>query len=384
MFLKLGLTSFGGPTAHIGFFRTEFVERRRWLSDHQFAHLLAVCQFLPGPASSQLGFCIGLQRAGWLGALGAFIGFTLPSAIVLVAFAVALPLLSSTAGEAVIHGLKLVACAVVADALIGMGGKLCPDWRRRLLALVSALVMIAAASSLMQLGVVLVAGLVGTIILKDLPASDRPEINVPYGHRLGGALIAVFFAIFVALSLGAASQQEANAVTVAEAFYRAGALVFGGGHVVLPLLENSTVGQGWLSPEKFLAGYGAAQAIPGPMFSFAAYLGSVISTPLSSMSSAGIALLFMFLPGFLLVAGILPFWSSLSRHTVMSRAVGGVNAAVVGLLAAALYTPIITSGIARLIDLAIVLVGFILLFRWRLSPLWVVFWSVAASLLAMS
>lgn len=379
-FLKLGLTSFGGPIAHLGYFRTELVERRRWVNDEQFGHLLAICQFLPGPASSQLGFSLGLLRAGWLGALAAFIAFTLPSALMLLAFAAALPLLSGPIGQAAVHGLKLVACAVVAAAVLGMAKKLCPDVSRQTIAVLSAAALLMVASPVAQLVVVALAALAGVFILRGKVAVNSANaLQVPYGARTGGLLIAVFTGFLVGLPILAASVGGLS--TVAEAFYRVGALVFGGGHVVLPLLQESVVSSGGVSPDQFLAGYGASQAIPGPMFAFSAYLGTMLSPTANTCLSAATALVFIFLPGFLLVGGVLPFWQFVSKNHVASNAIAGVNAAVVGMLGAALYNPVFVSGIPSPTDFAIALVGFGLLVTWRVSPLGVVLWCVAASVL---
>ncbi|MFP3976841.1 chromate efflux transporter [Marinobacter sp. KMM 10035] len=378
VFLKLGLTSFGGPVAHLGYFRTEIVERRRWLSDEQFGQLLAISQFLPGPASSQLGFALGLLRAGSLGALAAFVAFTLPSALLLVAFAAALPLLSGAVGGAAIHGLKLVACAVVADAVLGMSKKLCPDMPRRAIAVLSAAALLVASSAFSQLAVVMIAGVVGVFFLRGVSApKSESGFLISYGPRTGGVLLLIFAGLLFGLPFIATG--DPDFASVAEAFYRAGALVFGGGHVVLPLLQDSVVSTAWVAPEQFLAGYGAAQAVPGPMFSFSAYLGAVISPEENTYLMAATALVFMFLPGFLLMAGVLPFWSAVSSNPTAGRAIAGVNAAVVGLLAAALYNPIFTSGITSLADLAIAVVAFALLVVWRVSPLMVVLWCVIAS-----
>lgn len=377
-FLKLGLSSFGGPIAHLGYFRREIVERRAWISEEQFAQLLAICQFLPGPASSQLGFGLGLLRAGWRGALAAFLAFTLPSALLLVAFAQALPLLSGAIGQAAIHGLKLVACAVVADAVLGMSRKLCPDAARRTLAVLAAAVSLVVSSALIQVALVLTAAALAALVLRGpTAATTANRLPVPFGPRTGAALLLAFTALLVALPLFA-SDQPALA-SVADAFYRAGALVFGGGHVVLPLLQDTVVAPGWVTPDQFLAGYGASQAIPGPMFSFSAYLGASMSPGDGTHLTATTALAFMFLPGFLLIAGILPFWNSLSHHPAAARAIAGVNAAVVGILAAALYDPIFTSGIGSPQDLAIAVVAFGMLVAWRASPLLVVLWCVVAS-----
>jgi len=381
-FLKLGLTSFGGPIAHLGYFRKELIERRGWLSDNQFGQLLAICQFLPGPASSQLGFCIGLLRAGWQGALLAFLAFTLPSAVLLIAFAAILPMLSGVVGAAAIHGLKLVACAVVADAVLGMAKKLCPDADRQAIAVLSLATLLVISSATMQLFVVGLAALAGTRVLRGVSAQDSVH-NLPlsYGRGVGGLFILLFGMLLIGLPLFATATPEI--LSVAGAFYRAGALVFGGGHVVLPLLQDSVVTPAWVTPEQFLAGYGASQAIPGPMFAFSAYLGAVMSEGQGAWLMAAVALCFMFLPGFLLVIGVLPFWRAVSYNPMASRAIAGVNAAVVGFLGAALYNPIFTSGITDPTDLAIAVVAFGLLAIGRLSPLVVVAWCVFASVLRL-
>lgn len=381
-FLKLGLTSFGGPIAHLGYFRTELIERRGWLSDNQFGQLLAICQFLPGPASSQLGFCIGLLRAGWLGAFLAFLAFTLPSAVLLIAFAASFPMLSGPVGAAAIHGLKLVACAVVADAVLGMAKKLCPDAPRQAIAVLALATLLIVSSAIVQLLVVVFAALAGALLLRDIAAPENThQLPLSYGAGVGVLFILIFVGLLVGLPFFATAKPEV--LSVAEAFYRAGALVFGGGHVVLPMLQDTVVTSGWVTPDQFLAGYGASQAIPGPMFAFSAYLGSVLSQGESVWLMAVVALCFMFLPGFLLVIGVLPFWRAVSHNSTTSRAIAGANAAVVGLLGAALYNPIITSGITSLSDLAIAVVAFGLLAIWRLSPVVVVVWCVVASVLRL-
>ena len=381
-FLKLGLTSFGGPVAHIGYFRTEFVERRGWVTEEEFAQLLATSQFLPGPASSQLGFSIGLLKAGWLGALAAFVAFTLPSVMLLVAFAALLPILAGDLGQAIIHGLKLVACIVVADAVISMAKSLCPDWATRSIAAASIVTLILLTTAFAQLVVIAIAALIGAVFLtKHSQTTIAKPVSVSYGTGLGWVLLTCFVLLLVSLPLLASSQPDL--VSIADAFYRAGALVFGGGHVVLPLLDESVVSSGWLSAEQFLAGYGAAQAIPGPMFAFSAYLGSLIGAEDSSWTFATVATLFMFLPGFLLMAGVLPFWRYLSQSSRAAGIIRAVNAAVVGLLAAALYDPIFTSGITAASDAVIALIGFAILFKWRVSPLIIVVFCVSAILLRM-
>jgi chromate transporter len=374
-FLKLGLTSFGGPVAHIGYFRKAFVEQKQWLTESQFGQLLAICQFLPGPASSQLGFCLGLLRAGWLGALSAFVAFTLPSALLLIAFASLLPLLDGQIGQSLIHGLKLVACAVVADAVYGMAKKLCPDWQRMMIAIISALVLVLFGVSWLQLLVVFTGGMVGLLLCRHVSVQAAENIQVSYSRRF--ALI--FFAVFVLLLIGLPMISSGSSIaSVADIFYQAGALVFGGGHVVLPLLEESVVATNMVSDDVFLIGYGASQAIPGPMFAFAAYLGAMM--PEANWLTPFIALAFMFIPGFLLILAVLPFWKTISAQTNFTHALAGLNAAVVGLLAAALYDPIITSGIASLVDVCIVAVALALLSYGRVSALWIVLWCVLASL----
>lgn len=386
-FLKLGLTSFGGPVAHLGYFRKELVEKQRWVSESQFGQLLAICQFLPGPASSQLGFVLGLLRAGWLGALAAFLAFTLPSTLLLIGFASLLPHLSSPLGEAIIHGLKLVAFAVVADAVWGMSKKLCPDMVRRIIAILAALVLLFFGSTWLQLLVIFGSAIASVLFCHTVAHHPKDQIQLPYGKKLGLGLLSIFLTL-LAIVLLAPSQSGFQ--TIAHLFYRAGALVFGGGHVMLPLLQDSVVTTGLVSNENFLAGYGASQAIPGPMFAFSAYLGSIIPgsiIPNSTMPTAehlswlgaSIALAFMFLPGFLLVTAVLPIWESISHNSVAAKAIAGVNAAVVGLLAAALYNPIFTASIMSISDLMIGLIGLALLLVWRLSPLLVVIWCVLTS-----
>lgn len=381
-FLKLGLTSFGGPIAHTGYFRSEIVQRRRWISDDQFGQLIAICQFLPGPASSQLGFSLGLLRAGWSGAFAAFLAFTLPSALLLVAFAAALTLLSGPAGQAAIHGLKLVACAVVADAVLGMSKKLCPDTPRRVIAVLAFAALLAGSSAWTQLVVVTLGAVVGAFFFRGIcvPGDTNP-IQVSFDPRAGSILLLIFGSLLVGLPLAATGKPDF--ASVADAFYRAGALVFGGGHVVLPLLQDSVVSSAWVAPDQFLAGYGASQAIPGPMFAFSAYLGAVLSPGGGAYLMAATALVFMFLPGFLLVAGVLPFWGAVSHNPTAGRAVAGVNAAVVGILGAALYDPVFTSGITGPKDLAIAAVAFGLLGVWRASPIIVVLWCVFANVLQL-
>jgi len=378
-FLKLGCTSFGGPIAHIGYFRKELVGRRQWLSESQFSQLLAICQFLPGPASSQLGFGIGLARAGWLGALAAFVGFTLPSVLLLLGFVSLLPTLAGAEGQAGLHGLKIVAFAVVADAVVGMSKKLCPDVRRVAIAVVVTGTLLFFGGVWAQVLVVVAGAVAGIFLCKSEPTEVEPSLSVAYGKATGATLLVLFFALLVGLPLLAI--YDGGLAALADAFYRAGALVFGGGHVVLPLLEDAVVTSGWVSSERFLAGYGAAQAIPGPLFAFSAYLGALAPAGQPAWLGAITALLFMFLPGFLLVAGVLPFWQTVARNASANRAIAGVNAAVVGLLAAALYDPIFSAAIRGSADVLIAAVALSLLLIWRLSPLLVVLWCATASIL---
>ncbi len=371
VFLRLGLTSFGGPVAHIGYFRKELVERRGWVSESQFTQLFAICQFLPGPASSQLGFTLGLVRAGVPGALAAFLAFTLPSALLLVAFALWVPQLSGALALAAVQGLKLVAFAVVADAVWGMARKLCPDVPRALLALMAVMVLLVLDSAAAQLLVVAMGAIAGGVFCRQGELVDAPLPPVPYGPRAGGVLLAAFGAGLLVLPLLAS--EDGGLVAVVGAFYQAGALVFGGGHVVLPLLEDAVVSTGWVSQQAFLAGYGAAQAIPGPMFAFSAYLGAMLPGAMGPQAPvmAMLALLAIFLPGFLLVAGVLPFWHRVAGNTNLASAIAGVNAVVVGMLGAALYDPIFVSAMLTPADGVIGIAGWLLLAVVR-APAWAV------------
>lgn len=373
-FLRLGLTSFGGPVAHLGYFRNEFVLRRRWVSEEQFAELITLVQFLPGPLSSQLGFTLGLLRAGWAGAIAAFVAFTLPSALLLGGFAFMGAAFSGAAGEAVIHGLKLVAVCVIAQAVVGMSRRLTPDLTRIVIAVLGAIVVLLGHQPWLQLTAIGVGALLGGMLCRDVPISDAIPMQLPYGKGLAAGLLAAFAGLLV-LSLSVSESAPAE-LQVGAGMYRAGALVFGGGHVVLPLLEQVVVKPGWLDADDFLAGYGAAQAIPGPMFSLSAYLGAKIDgVPLALLSVIAI-----FLPGFLVVGGALPFFSQLTSHRSVRTMLAGVNAAVVGLLAAALYDPVWTSAIEDSSDIAIAAVGFALLMTGRVSTLWVVAGCVGTSL----
>jgi len=375
-FLKLGLTSFGGPIAHIAYYRDAFIEKRRWLSEEQFAQLLMLCQFLPGPASSQMGFSVGLIRAGWLGGLAAFTAFTLPSAILLYLFAQWLPYLSDTIGSAAIHGLKLVALAVVAQAVWLMARQLTPDWQRRLIALIAIIFLVMVNQPLAQIAVVLGGALAGLVLCRHqrFPAS---QFDISYGKRIAWSLLTVFMILLFSLPFLAGMN---SLLAVMDAFYRAGALVFGGGHVVLPLLEQTVVEPGWVAADDYLAGYGAAQAVPGPVFAVAAYLGALLPGEMGGLSGAVMALAAIFLPGFLLISAMLPLWQSVLKYPLAASALAGVNASVVGLLAAALYDPIWLSAVHHVSDFVIALVGFIMLQFFRLSALLVVAWCLLASI----
>lgn len=377
-FLKLGLTSFGGPIAHLGYFRREIVEKRGWVSESQYAQLLAICQFLPGPASSQLGFSLGLIRSGWRGALAAFLAFTTPSAILLILFAAFLPYLSGPLGSSGIHGLKIVAFTVVAHGVSGMLRQLCPDKERLVIATLAAVILLVMGSALVQVVVILSGGVAGLFFCRQVTPHSGSSLTV-HATRRGSLLFLGLFSILLVL-LPLFAQFYPGYLTIADAFYRAGSLVFGGGHVVLPLLEEYVVYPGWVSQDQFLAGYGAAQAVPGPLFSFAAYLGLVFASDAGGPAGSILALLCIFLPGFLLVAGILPLWSQFSKGVRANRAIAGVNAAVVGILGAALYDPIFINAIHGPVDLAIGLIGFMILAGLRLSPLYVVAWCVLASI----
>jgi chromate transporter len=378
VFLRLGLTSFGGPIAHFVLFRREFVERRAWVSERQFGQLLTLSQFLPGPGSSKLGFAIGLLRAGWPGAVAAFVAFTLPSALLLFAFAGLLPLLSGGSGQAVLHGLKLVALAVVAYGLVGMVRSLCPDAVRRILAVLAAVIVLFIGQSWAQLLAVVLGGTGGAIWCRNVHPDFSGELAVRYSTRTGWCLLLVFFVLLIGLPW-AAQTSRYDSVRYAEAFFHTGAMAFGGGHVVLPLLQDSVVKTGWISSADFLAGYGAAQAVPGPMFALSAYLGARLPGREGGWLGASVALVATFLPGFLLIAGVLPFWRALAGHPGAARAIAGVSAAVVGLLAAALYDPVWVSAVRGPADIAIAGVALLALARWQVSVLLIVLLCVASS-----
>jgi len=377
IFLKLGLTSFGGPIAHIGYFREEFVARRKWLDEHAYADLVGLCQFLPGPASSKVGFSIGLMRGGYRGALAAWLGFTLPSAIALVLFAYGAGALGGPVGTGLLHGLKLVAVAIVAQAVWGMARTLCPDRERASIAVAAALIILFSASSAAQIGAIVLGGIAGLALCRNAPPAPSGHVSMPVSRGAGIVMLVLFFVLLAGLPILRGLTQSSG-VALFEAFYRSGALVFGGGHVVLPLLREAVVTPGWVSDDAFLAGYGAAQAVPGPLFTFSAYLGAVVNIAPHGLAGAALGLIGIVVPGMLILLGALPFWDTFRKRPGAQAVMRGVNAAVVGLLGAALYSPVWTSSVKTPADLAVALVGFVLLMAWRAPPLVVVVVSAAA------
>ena len=369
VFLRLGLTSFGGPIAHLGYFRAELVVKRKWLDESAYADLVALCQFLPGPASSQVGFSVGVLRAGGLaGGLAAWAGFTLPSALVLIAFAYGAAAFRGALGDGLIHGLKLVAVAVVAQAVWGMAQRLAPDRQRASIALGAVLIVVFAATAIGQIAAIALGAVAGLVFCRGEDVAERGSLSFPVGRASAIAALVLFG---VGLILPPFLAPGSQLFAVFGAFYRSGALVFGGGHVVLPLLQAEVVRPGWVGPDAFLAGYGAAQAVPGPLFTFAAYLGAVMQPQPNGLAGATIALVAIFLPGLLLVYGTLPFWDALRRRPRAQAAMRGTNAAVVGILAAALYSPVWTSAVLGPRDFALAVASFVLLTIWEIPP-WIV------------
>jgi chromate transporter len=369
-FLRLGVTSFGGPIAHLSYFHDEFVTKRKWINGHAYADLVALCQFLPGPASSQVGIAVGLNRAGILGAIVAWIGFTLPSAIILVLFGLGISKFAINMDAGWLHSLKVVAVAVVAQAIWGMGVMLCPDKERITIAGIACILAGLIPLGWMQIGVIILGGVAGVFSLRNTATLPHVPVEIPLSKRQG----AFFLILFVALLLVLPSVSQfsgSHGLKMFDSFYRAGSLVFGGGHVVLPLLQAEVVPTAWVSNDAFMAGYGAAQAIPGPLFTFTAYLGAVSSITPNGWSGAALCLMAAFLPAFLLVLGAIPFWEKLREFKNMRYALLGINAAVVGLLIAAFYHPVWTSGITNIKDFSLALGGFILLTFWRV-PSWAV------------
>jgi chromate transporter len=368
-FLRLGLTSFGGPVAHIGFFRSEFVSQRHWLDEAQFADIVALSQMLPGPASTKVGIMLGLLRAGIPGALVGWLGFTMPSALALIAFGYGVRELGDLGNAAWLHGLKIVAVAVVAQAVWGMARTLCPDRERATIAVAAAVLALAVPSSLGQVAGILLGGLVGWRLLPDETIALIP---LPLGISRWWSIVSIilFFALLAGLPL-LAFATGSHLVALFEAFYRSGSLVFGGGHVVLPLLQAAVVPPGWIDNNVFLAGYGAAQAVPGPLFTFSAYLGTMMGETPNGWQGGLFCLAAMFLPAFFLSIGPLPLWNWFRRQSGMRSVLKGINAAVVGLLLAALYHPVWTSAIGSPADFALGIVAFLLLALWAAPP-WLV------------
>jgi chromate transporter len=379
-FLRLGLTSFGGPIAHLGYFRTEFVERRRWVDDRSYGELVALSQFLPGPSSSQVGFALGLLRAGPLGALGAFAAFTLPSAILLVLFAVGVSWFDGPIAAGALAGLKVVAVAIVAQAVIGMARTLTPDLRRAAIALVALVIVVAFAGPLGQVGAILVGAIAGMLLCRAPIESTDDGTRFAIPRWVGIVALAVFAALVAALPVVAALVRS-PVVTLVDSFVRAGALVFGGGHVVLPLLEAEVVSTGLVGSDEFLAGYSAAQAVPGPLFTFAGYLGALAEPGPGGVAGAALALVAIFLPGFLILIGVLPFWHALRARPLAQGFIRGASAAVVGILAAALYDPVFTSAIVDPATFALAVACFVLLVVAKAPPWAVVLLGAAAGIL---
>jgi chromate transporter len=378
-FLRLGLTSFGGPIAHLGYFRTEFVERRRWVDDRGYGELVALSQFLPGPSSSQVGFALGLLRAGPLGALAAFTAFTLPSAILLVLFAFGVSWLDGPIASGALTGLKVVAVAIVAQAVIGMARTLTPDLRRAAIAVVGLVIVVAFAGPLGQVGAILVGVVAGMLLCRGPAETEDDGWAFAIPRWVGVSALAVFAVLIAGLPVLAALVRS-PVVSLLDSFVRSGALVFGGGHVVLPLLEAEVVSTGLVGSDEFLAGYSAAQAVPGPLFTFAGYLGALVEPGPGGFAGAALALVAIFLPGFLILIGVLPFWHSLRTRPVAQGFIRGASAAVVGILAAALYDPVFTSAIVDPATFALAVACFVLLAVAKAPPWSVVLLGAAAGI----
>ncbi len=376
-FLRLGLTSFGGPVAHLGYFRDEFVRRRGWLDEAAYADLVALCQFLPGPASSQVGIAIGLTRAGLGGASAAWLGFTAPSAVALILFGYGVAAWRGILDTGFLHGLKIVAVAVVAQAVWGMARTLTPDQPRITLAVAAALLALSVPGSVGQIVAIVAGGVVGLLLQRPDLAVTEPPAPLTIGRPHAILALALFLALLLGLPLVSEAMTN-HGLDLFTSFYRSGSLVFGGGHVVLPLLQSEVAPPGWVDNDTFLAGYGAAQAVPGPLFTFAAYLGTVMHPGPSGWAGGLLCLVAIFLPSFLLVIGTLPFWHALRQRSAVQAVLRGVNAAVVGLLLAALYQPVWTSSIAAPRDFALALAAFLLLMFWRVPPWLVVLLAAVA------
>lgn len=377
IFLRLGLTSFGGPVAHLGYFRDEFVTRRKWLTENSYADLVALCQFLPGPASSQVGIAIGLSRSGYVGAIAAWAGFTLPSAIALILFAIGVTSYGEIIPSGVLHGLKVAAVAVVAQAVWGMGRNLCTDVARISIMALATCFVLLVPSALGQVSVIAIAAIIGLILFKPEKTMAHDPLPITVRRRVGLFWLSLFFTLLIGLPL-LATLYPTHTLSMIDTFFRAGSLVFGGGHVVLPLLQAEVVPAGWVSNDTFLAGYGATQAVPGPLFTFSAFLGSSMNQAPNGWLGGMICLLAIFAPSFLLVMGTLPFWESLRQNLRTRAALSGVNAAVVGLLLAALYQPVWTSAILEAKDFGLALIALVALIFWKL-PAWLVVISCGAA-----
>ena len=381
--LKLGLTSFGGPIAHLGYFHNEYVEKRKWLDERSYAEVVAICQVLPGPASSQVGMSIGMMRAGVPGSVAAWLGFTMPSALIMIAFAYVV-ISFNVADTGWLHGLKIIAVAVVAQAVWGMARTLTPDRPRITMAVLATMGTLAFATVWGQILIILAAALIGWRLLRsDIPVADVP-VHIPVSRRAGVTALITLAVMLIALPL-VRHTFESHVLAVFDSFFRVGSLVFGGGHVVLPLLQREVVPPGWVTDEQFVAGYGAAQAVPGPLFTFSAYLGAVMTPSTNGFLGGMLALFAIFLPSFLFVMGALPFWSVIRSHNEFQSALRGVNAAVVGILLAALYQPVWASAILSPADFALGVVAFGLLMFWKLPPwLVVIFAAVGGQIIAIA
>lgn len=375
--LKLGCTSFGGPIAHLSYFHDEYVTKKKWISAHAYADLVALCQFLPGPASSQVGMAIGLSRGGIIGAILSWIGFTLPSALILIIFGLGLSTIDIANHKHWLHGLKVVAVAVVAQAILEMGKKLCPDKERLTIAILTSVILLFFSTAILQITLLVISGLIGVYFLKS--KEDLPHDSIHNGKKSIGILFLILFFVLLFLLPVLRNFVNLTEVQYVDSFYRAGALVFGGGHVVLPLLQAEVVPTGWVSNDLFMAGYGMSNAIPGPLFAFSSFLGAVSTATPNGWTGAIVCLVAAFLPSFLLIVGALPFWEQMRKNKWIRKAMLGINASVVGILLAAFYNPVWTSAVFSPKDFALVIVGFLLLEFWKLPSWLVVIATVAVS-----
>ena len=377
--LRLGLTSFGGPIAHLGYFERTYVKEKGWLTHEEYSHLVALCQLMPGPASSQINFLVGMRRAGWAGAISSWAGFTLPSALLLYAFAVLAPETHGPLLAAALHGLKLVAVAIVAQAVWGMANRLCPDRARTGIAVAGMALLLLFGGAFAQLAVIVLGAAAGVWLCRGVTTAAGSQSS-----SISAKAAWTAFAAFVIFLIGLpvlAALAPGKLASMADITYRAGALVFGGGHVVLPLLRDAMVPSGMLTDDTFLAGYGVAQAVPGPLFTLAAYLGAAAAPAgASPLAWGAVALVFIFLPGMLAAVAGVPVWRWLVSHPAAQGALAGINAAVVGILGAALYDPVWRTAALGKADVVIAVTGFFLLEKWKVPPLLIVVFCVAASL----